>query len=194
MLDSREVIACSGDGGLMMLLGDLRTAVTYRLPVKVVVFNNGSLGMVKLEQNQGGLPMFGTDLDNPDFAAVAAAMGLDSVVIDDPRRLHDQLPEALARSGPVLIDVRTNPEEGIAAAEGERGRRVGFRDREIEGIHQQPLAGRGRAAHHQGGFGRGDIDLEVALDPGDHAQGRGAPQRLERLAHRGEGGGGVGGE
>jgi len=107
----REVIACCGDGGLMMLLGDLRTAVSYHLPVKVVVFNNGSLGMVKLEQNQGGLPTFGTDLDNPDFAAVAAAMGLDSVVIDDPRGLHDQLPEALARSGPVLIDVRTNPEE-----------------------------------------------------------------------------------
>ncbi len=107
----REVIACSGDGGLMMLLGDLRTAVSYQLPIKVVVFNNGSLGMVKLEQNQGGLPTFGTDLDNPDFAAVAAAMGLDSIVIDDPRGLHDQMPEALRRPGPVLIDVRTNPEE-----------------------------------------------------------------------------------
>src|SRR5699024_2070233 len=107
----REVIACSGDGGLMMLLGDLRTAVTYRLPVKIVVFNNGSLGMVKLEQNQGGLPEFGTVLDNPDLAAVAAAMGLASVKIEAAGDLAAGLGQALARPGPVLVDVRTNPDE-----------------------------------------------------------------------------------
>ena len=69
----RQVVAFCGDGGLTMLLGDLITAVTYDLPVKLVVFDNGRLGMVKLEQEQGGLPEFGTVLHNPDFAAVAAA-------------------------------------------------------------------------------------------------------------------------
>ena len=69
-----------------MLLGDLITAVTYHLPVKLVVFNNGRLGMVKLEQEQGGLPEFGTVLDNPDFAAVARAIGLHAVRVEDPGR------------------------------------------------------------------------------------------------------------
>lgn len=108
---NRQVIACAGDGGFMMLLGDLRTAVTYELPVKIVVFNNGSLGMVKLEQNQGGLPEFGTELDNPDFAEVARAMGLDALQVTEANHLDEGIQEALSRPGPVLIDVHTNPEE-----------------------------------------------------------------------------------
>ena len=72
----RQVVAFCGDGGLSMLLGDLITAVTHDLPVKLVVFDNGRLGMVKLEQEQVGLPEFGTVLHNPDFAAVAEAIGL----------------------------------------------------------------------------------------------------------------------
>jgi len=108
---SRRVISFSGDGGLMMLLGDLRTAVTYRLPVLVVVFNNGRLGMVKLEQEQGGLPEFGTKLDNPDVAAVATAMGLSARRIEDPDALEGALDWALAQEGPVLLDVVTNPDE-----------------------------------------------------------------------------------
>jgi pyruvate dehydrogenase (quinone) len=107
----RQVIACAGDGGLMMLLGDLRTAVTYRLPVCVVVFDNGRLGMVKLEQEQGGLPEFGTELDNPDFAAVALALGLNARRVTEPDRLEDAVAWALAADGPTLLDIVTNPEE-----------------------------------------------------------------------------------
>lgn len=95
----------------MMLLGDLRTAVTYELPVKIVVFNNGRLGMVKLEQEQGGLPEFGTPLDNPDLAEVARAMGLDAIQISDPETLDESVRQALDTPGPMLIDVITNPDE-----------------------------------------------------------------------------------
>ena len=107
----RPVVSFSGDGGLMMLLGDLRTAVTHELPVKVVVFDNGRLGMVKLEQEQGGLPEFGTELDNPDLAAVATAMGLTARRVTDPDELDEAVGWALATAGPVLLDVVTNPDE-----------------------------------------------------------------------------------
>ncbi|ASK65137.1 pyruvate oxidase [Brachybacterium avium] len=107
----RQVISCSGDGGLMMLLGDLRTAVTYELPVKVLVFDNGRLGMVKLEQEQGGLPEFGTRLDNPDLARVGEAMGLASRQVSDPDGVDDAVTWLLGQDGPALLDVRTNPEE-----------------------------------------------------------------------------------
>lgn len=107
----RQVIACCGDGGLMMLLGDLRTAVTYRLPVTFVVYNNSRLGMVKLEQEQGGLPEFGTELDNPDLAAVATAMGLHARRVTDPEELDGAVQTALASDGPYLLDVVTNPDE-----------------------------------------------------------------------------------
>ncbi|MBB2987473.1 thiamine pyrophosphate-dependent enzyme [Terracoccus luteus] len=108
---SRPVVSFSGDGGLMMLLGDLRTAVTYQLPVRVVVFDNGSLGMVKLEQEQGGLPEFGTTLDNPDIAAVAAALGLTSRRVTENDELEDAVQWAFGVDGPVLLDVVTNPDE-----------------------------------------------------------------------------------
>lgn len=107
----RQVIAFCGDGGLMMLLGDLRTAVTYRLPVTFVVFNNGRLGMVKLEQEQSGLPEYGTELDNPDLAAVAGALGLHARSVTRPEDVTEAVAEALAHDGPALLDFRTNPEE-----------------------------------------------------------------------------------
>ena len=108
---SRTVVSLSGDGGLMMLLGDLRTAVTHRLPVVVVVFDNASLGMVQLEQQEGGLASFGTELDNPDLAAVATAMGLAGRRVEDPQDLDGALSWAFAQDGPVLLDVVTNPDE-----------------------------------------------------------------------------------
>ncbi len=108
---SRQVIAFCGDGGLTMLLGDLITAVAYDLPACFVVFDNGRLGMVKLEQEQGGLPEFGTVLANPDLAAVARAMGLHGIRVEDPEALDGAVREALAHHGPVLLDVITNPEE-----------------------------------------------------------------------------------
>jgi pyruvate dehydrogenase (quinone) len=108
---TRAVVSMSGDGGLMMLLGDLRTAVAYKLPVTVVVFDNSSLGMVQLEQQEGGLASFGTDLDNPDLATVASAMGLAARRVELPQDLDDAVAWAFAHDGPVLLDVVTNPDE-----------------------------------------------------------------------------------
>jgi pyruvate dehydrogenase (quinone) len=107
----RQVVAFCGDGGLSMLLGDLITLKTCRLPVKLVVFDNRRLGMVKLEQEQAGLPEFGTVLDNPDFAAVATAMGITGIRVTDPGELADSVSRAFATPGPVLLDVLTNPDE-----------------------------------------------------------------------------------
>jgi pyruvate dehydrogenase (quinone) len=107
----RQIVAFCGDGGLTMLLGDLLTAVAYQLPVKLIVFDNGRLGMVKLEQEQGGLPEFGTELVNPDLASVARAMGLTGIQVTDPADLTTAVAEALAAPGPVLLDVITNPQE-----------------------------------------------------------------------------------
>ncbi|MGW1537400.1 thiamine pyrophosphate-dependent enzyme [Streptomyces aureus] len=107
----RQVVAFCGDGGLSMLLGDLMTLKTYRLPVKLVVFDNRRLGMVKLEQEQAGLPEFGTVLDNPDFAAVAEAMGITGIRVTDPADVDDAVRRAFDSPGPVLLDVLTNPDE-----------------------------------------------------------------------------------
>ncbi|MEU6934243.1 thiamine pyrophosphate-dependent enzyme [Streptomyces sp. 2RAF24] len=107
----RQVVALCGDGGLSMLLGDLMTIRSERLPVKLVVFDNRRLGMVKLEQEQAGLPEFGTVLDNPDFAAVAEALGLTGIRVTDPADLDEAVRRALALPGPVLLDVLTNPAE-----------------------------------------------------------------------------------
>ncbi|MFI7587189.1 thiamine pyrophosphate-dependent enzyme [Spongisporangium articulatum] len=107
----RQVVAFCGDGGLTMLLGDLITAVEQQLPVKLVVFDNGRLGMVKLEQEQVGQPEFGTTLHNPDLAGVARAIGLQAWRVEDDDALADAVAQALATPGPVLLDVVTNPDE-----------------------------------------------------------------------------------
>jgi pyruvate dehydrogenase (quinone) len=107
----RQVVAFCGDGGLTMLMGDLITAVTHELPVKLVVFDNARLGMVKLEMEQVGLPEFGTVLHNPDLARVAEAIGLHGIRVEDPHHVDDAVREALATPGPVLLDVLTNADE-----------------------------------------------------------------------------------
>ncbi len=106
----RQVISLNGDGGLGMLLGELLTVKLHDLPLKMVVFNNSSLGMVKLEMLVEGMRQHGTDHEGVDFAAIAAAAGIHSVLIDDPATLREQLAAALAHPGPVLIDVRTDPD------------------------------------------------------------------------------------
>ena len=106
----RQVISLNGDGGLGMLLGELLTVKLHDLPLKMVVFNNSSLGMVKLEMLVEGMPEHGTDHEEVDFAAIEAAAGIHSVLIDDPATLREQLAAALAHPGPVLIDVRTDPD------------------------------------------------------------------------------------
>jgi pyruvate dehydrogenase (quinone) len=108
---NREVVAFCGDGGLTMLLGDLLTAVAYDLPVTFVVFDNGRLGMVKLEQEEGGLPEFGTVLANPDLAAVATTMGLTGIRVTDPSAVDAAVQRAIRTPGPVLLDVVTNAQE-----------------------------------------------------------------------------------
>ncbi|MFJ4878559.1 thiamine pyrophosphate-dependent enzyme [Streptomyces sp. NPDC088745] len=107
----RQVVAFCGDGGLSMLLGDLMTIRTERLPVKLVVFDNQRLGMVKLEQEQAGLPEFGTVLDNPDFAAVARALGITGIRVERAEDLAEGVRRAFEEPGPVVLDVLTNPEE-----------------------------------------------------------------------------------
>jgi pyruvate dehydrogenase (quinone) len=105
----RQVIALCGDGGISMLLGDLATIKQYNLPVKIVVFNNRSLGMVKLEMEVAGLPDSETDMVNPEFALVAQAMGIKGITISDPDKLEAGMKEAFLYSGPVLINVMTDP-------------------------------------------------------------------------------------
>jgi pyruvate dehydrogenase (quinone) len=107
----RQVVAFCGDGGLSMLMGDLITAVSHDLPVKLVVFDNGRLGMVKLEMEQVGLPEFGTVLHNPDFARVSEAIGLRGIRVTDPHDVDEAVREAMSHPGPVLLDVVTNPDE-----------------------------------------------------------------------------------
>ena len=103
----RQVIALSGDGGLAMLLGELITLLQRRLPVKVVVFNNGALAFVELEMKAGGIVTYGTDLDNPDFAGIARAAGLFGVRVEKAAQLEDALTEAFAHDGPALVEVTT---------------------------------------------------------------------------------------
>jgi len=105
----KQIVALCGDGGLTMLLGDLITIKQYNLPIKILVFNNRSLGMVKLEMEVQGLIDNETDLINPDFALIGAAMGFKSITIDEPEKVYEQLSDALAHSGPVIVNIKTNP-------------------------------------------------------------------------------------
>ncbi|WP_242902683.1 pyruvate dehydrogenase [Actinomadura terrae] len=105
----RQVISVSGDGGLGMLLGELLTVRLHRVPVKIVVFNNASLGMVKLEMLVDGLPSFETDHEAVDYAAIAEAAGIESARVERPSDVRGALGAALASSGPYLVDVVTDP-------------------------------------------------------------------------------------
>jgi pyruvate dehydrogenase (quinone) len=107
----RQVIALSGDGGIAMLLGDLITLRQHRLPVKIVVFNNGALAFVELEMMSAGVPKWGTDLDNPDFAEVARSVGLYGVRVERPAELGPALQAAFEHDGPALVDVLTRRQE-----------------------------------------------------------------------------------
>src|SRR3978361_448555 len=105
----RQVIALAGDGGISMLLGDLATITQYKMPIKIVIFNTRSLGMVKLEMEVAGLPDWQTDMYNPDFAIVAQAMGIKGIKVNDPDEVEQALREALQYNGPVLLDIMTDP-------------------------------------------------------------------------------------
>jgi pyruvate dehydrogenase (quinone) len=104
----RQVVSMSGDGGLSMLLGDLITLRDLNLPVKVIVFNNSCLGMVKLEMLVAGLPDADVDLTPVDFAAVASAIGIRAWRVNEPDGIGDALGSALGHDGPALVDLITD--------------------------------------------------------------------------------------
>ena len=107
----RQVVALSGDGGLAMLLGDLLSLRQLKLPVKVVVFNNGALSFVELEMKAAGILDYGTDLVNPDFSKVAEAAGILGLRAEGPEQVRSMLTQALSHHGPALVDVVVNRQE-----------------------------------------------------------------------------------
>lgn len=107
----RQVVALAGDGGLGMLLGELLTLRQNKLPVKIVVFNNSSLNFVEVEMKAAGFVNYGTQLDNPNFADVANAMGIHGRRVEQPDDLEGALREAFAHDGPALVDVVTARQE-----------------------------------------------------------------------------------
>ena len=104
----RQVISMSGDGGFTMLMGDFLTLAQHGLPVKVCVFNNGALGFIELEQKSTSFIPFGTELRNPNFAAMAEAIGIKGVRLEKPSEVEAGIKAALAHDGPVLIDAVVN--------------------------------------------------------------------------------------
>jgi pyruvate dehydrogenase (quinone) len=107
----RQVVSLSGDGGFAMLMGDLLTIAQYELPVKIVVFNNGVLGFIELEQESAGFINNGTKLTNPNFAALANAVGIKGIRLEDPRDVEEGIATAMAHKGPVLVDAVVNRTE-----------------------------------------------------------------------------------
>ncbi|QKC99034.1 ubiquinone-dependent pyruvate dehydrogenase [Mesorhizobium sp. NZP2298] len=101
---SRQVISLSGDGGFTMLMGDLLTLVQHKLPAKIVIFNNGALGFVEVEQQSAGFVPFGTDLTNPNFAALAEAVGIRGIRIEHASEIEAGIRAALDHDGPVVVD------------------------------------------------------------------------------------------
>jgi len=122
----RQVICFSGDGGFAMLMGDLLTIRQYKLPVKIAVFNNGLLGFVAVEMKVMGYPPFATDLDNPDFAMMASAIGIKGILVERPDELAPAISEALAWDGPVLLNIHVNPSELSMPPKVEMGEAIGF--------------------------------------------------------------------
>jgi pyruvate dehydrogenase (quinone) len=107
--EGRQVVSMSGDGGLSMLMGELLSVVQYGLPVKIVLFDNSSLGMVDLEMMVAGLPPYGTAYPPTDYAAIARAAGMHGVRVEEPGEVRPALREALDHDGPALVDVVTDP-------------------------------------------------------------------------------------
>ncbi len=108
---SRQVVALCGDGGFAMLMGDFLTLAQQKLPVKIIIFNNSVLGFVAMEMKSGGYLTDGTELKNPDFAAIAEAAGIKGIRVEKASDIDTALQDAFAYEGPVMIDVITATEE-----------------------------------------------------------------------------------
>jgi len=107
----RQVISMSGDGGIAMLMGDLLSLRQLRMPVKVVVFNNGALAFVELEMKAAGIMDFATDLHNPNFARMAEAAGLLGLRAESPEEVAPMMEQALKHDGPALLEVLVSRQE-----------------------------------------------------------------------------------
>ena len=125
-LPTRQVISMSGDGGFGMLMGDLLTVRQSKLPIKIVIFNNGLLGFVDIEMKAGGFLPTGTRLDNPDFANMAKSMGIYGVRVEDPGQLKAAISSAFAHDGPAVIDVLTDRQELVMPPEIKLEQAKGF--------------------------------------------------------------------
>lgn len=124
-MPGRQVISMSGDGGFAMMMGDFLTLSQLDLPVKVIVLNNGTLGFVELEMKANGFLDTGVDLKNPDFAAMARAVGVKGVRVETPQALEAGLREVLDHPGPALLDAVSArqelvmpPKTGVKEAKG----------------------------------------------------------------------------
>jgi pyruvate dehydrogenase (quinone) len=102
---TRQVISLSGDGGFTMMMGEFVSLIQLKLPVKIIVLNNGTLGFVELEMKASGFLDSGCDLENPNFANMAQAMGIKGIRVEAPQDLRSAIQEALSHNGPALVDV-----------------------------------------------------------------------------------------
>lgn len=107
----RQIVALAGDGGVAMLMGDLITLSAENLPVKIIVYNNESLGFVAMEMKAAGYVDSTTDIPQVDYAGVAESLGIKALRINESARLEEALQEAFAHEGPVLVDVSTARQE-----------------------------------------------------------------------------------
>ena len=107
----RQVICLSGDGGLSMLMGDFLSLKQLKLPIKVIVFNNGSLSFVELEMKAAGFLTHATDLVETDFSKLAEAVGILGLRAERPEQVKAMLSQALEHEGPALVDVTVNRQE-----------------------------------------------------------------------------------
>ena len=133
----RQVISLSGDGGFSMLMGDFLTIRQLKLPVKIVVFNNGALGFVELEMKAAGLLEYGTTLDNPDFAQMAEAIGIRGIRVEDPAEVEPAIREALAHRRSSANRCRSQSTGAFNAAEDPTGAGHGVQPLHAEGRDQR---------------------------------------------------------
>ncbi len=130
----RQVIGIVGDGGFTMLMGEIITAVTYKLPIKLVIIKNNELGQIKWEQMVfEGNPQYQTDLMPIDFVALAKAVGASGVRIDDPKLAGQQFKEALAMPGPVIIEAVVDPNTAMLPAKIKPDQAVKFAESLMRG-------------------------------------------------------------
>ena len=106
----KEVVALCGDGGIEMLMGELLTVVQYKLPVKIIIADNRTLGFVKWEMQASNYTPNETELVNPDLGKVADAIGIHAETVTSPYKLEDAMKRLMEYEGPALLSVMTDPD------------------------------------------------------------------------------------